>query len=95
MRTNLTESFEEALQNSKITADNIPDIESRSCASDEYDGIEYEFRGECIPVRPLLDVVKQEELLRVESILFVDEWDDPKLVMFVAEIEETNGKLLI
>ncbi len=95
MTVDLTEKFEEALNNAQLAGVHSTEIQSRTCTSDNYDGTEYEFRGECVPVRPLLDIVETEELLRVETITFVDEWDDARLIMFVAEIPERDGEVFV
>lgn len=67
----------------------LDSITSRWCESDRYEGTEYKFYGNCIPVRPIIDVVSEEEDMGIESILHVDE-GEPKLIVFVADLSNSS-----
>lgn len=75
-----------AVLNSNTAAD-LQKLSTRRCTSDNYDGIEYTFYGPYIPVRPIIDVVAEEDGYGIEQIGHVDE-GDPRLLVFVADLPE-------
>lgn len=83
----LTEQFEEAIE------DNLGDvdrIETRSCSSDLFSGTEYVFFGYFVPIRPLLQVVQQEDHRAIEEMSLANsenEDEEKVLNIFVAETD--------
>lgn len=87
------DDFEHELDNHGYAGANLDRITQRVCASDDYDGVEYEFYGPYIPVRPIIDVMSQQEGFRIESMGFVNESTEdndlePKLTVFVADVRQ-------
>lgn len=86
----LTEQFREAV---KENYGEVSHIESRECSSDMFEGTEYTFCGEFVPIRPLLDVVQNEGDVAVEemSLGYSSNGDgDRALRIFVAETEPVS-----
>jgi hypothetical protein len=82
----LTEQFRTALRQTHGDVD----IETRSVTSDQYEGVDFCFRGTYVPVRPLINTVAETEDRAIESISFIDETDhgdgDAHLSIFVADL---------
>lgn len=85
MSKDLTEQFRTAIEQDSIATD-IETIESRSCESEDYDGREYNFFGIYVPIRPILDVVAEEDGAGIESIAHVQDGDHVCLTVFVADL---------
>jgi len=86
----LTEQFREAV---KENYGEVSHIESRECSSDMFKGTEYTFCGEFVPIRPLLDVIQDEDGLAVEemNLSYSNHGDgDRALAIFVAETEPVS-----
>jgi len=87
----LTEAFEQAIDNYGYSGGDLDRIETRACGSDNYDGVEYDFYGRWIPVRAVIDVVAEAEHQHIESMSLIDESTDengqePPLGVFVADL---------
>jgi len=87
---NITETFREKLED---TYAEFEEIESRSCTSDNHDGVEYSLTGTYIPLQPIIETVAEEEDMYIESILHIDKSTndndkDAEVVVFVAETEK-------
>lgn len=82
----LTEQFRTALRQTHGDVD----IETRSVTSDQYEGVDFRFRGAYVPVRLLIDVVAEADDRAIESISFIDpsgrENVDAYLSIFVADL---------
>jgi len=82
----LTEQFRTALRQTHSDVD----IETGSVTSDQYEGVEFRFRGGYVPVRPLIDVVAEAEDRAIESMSFIDRSahgdGDAYLAIFVADL---------
>jgi hypothetical protein len=86
-RTNIKEELENAVR-ADSRATTLESVEARPCGSDDFDGIEYSFRGEYIPIRPIIDVVARREELAIEQMGFVNEGEEyTYLHVFVAELD--------
>lgn len=84
---NFTEEFKEVLP------DEIDRIERRVCASEKFDGADYDIYGQWVPIRPLIHVIANEENYAINSIALVDESApennyEPHVNMFVADLRE-------
>lgn len=91
MSEDLTEKFRAAIEQDNH-GHSLDSIETRHCASDNYDGIEYNFRGNFVPVRPILNVVADEQDLGIEEIGHVNDGPEyVKLVVFVADLSEKES----
>lgn len=85
-RTNIKDELENAVK-ADSRATELESINARPCGSDDFDGIEYEFRGRYIPIRPIIDTVALREELAIEQMGFVDEGEECRyLHVFVAEL---------
>lgn len=82
-----SEDFEEALSQWGYSGAEPEQIETRRCASDDYDGREYKLYGHFIPIRPIIEVITGKDNFAIEELLHVDE-GDPTLVVFVADLRE-------
>ena len=78
----LKERFRSALDSSAASIDTI---NTRTCHGEQYDGVEYEFHGEFVPVRPIIDEVADVEGRAISSLCHVDE-GNPRLIVFVADL---------
>jgi hypothetical protein len=87
MSKDLTEDFRTAIENDSMATE-CDEIETRACASDNYSGIEYNFFGHYVPVRPIIDVVARNEGYRIEQIGHIHDGEHTCLSVFVATIEE-------
>jgi hypothetical protein len=88
MSEEITEKFREAIEQDNH-GHSLDSIETRHCASDNYDGIEYDFHGNYVPVKPILDVVADESDLGIEEIGHVNDGNEHnKLAVFVADLSE-------
>lgn len=79
----LNEDFRQALENDRAAS--LDRIEARRCSSDNYSGVQYNFYGYFIPVRPIIDVVAEADGRAIEELQFSDD-GEPFLGMFVAEL---------
>lgn len=84
MAENLEEAIEQAIKTESI-AEDFDRIESRHCASDNYDGIQFNIYGNFVSIRPIIDTVADADGWAIEEIQFVDE-GEPHLGLFVASI---------
>lgn len=80
----LKEDFENVIE--KENSASLTRIEARSCTSDNYDGVQYNFYGVFVPVRPLIDVVAEKDGLAIEQMHFTNDAEEPCFGVFVAEI---------
>jgi len=92
MSQDLSEKFEHALAQSN--AAEFDKIETRACSSDNFDGVQYSIHGSFIPIRPIIDVVAEEDGLAIEQ-LFHSEDGQTRLGVFVAEIPEQSHPAFI
>jgi hypothetical protein len=88
-----SEEFERAVSNYGYAGGNIESVETRTCASDHHDGVEYDFYGTYIPIRPIIDVAAGKEDFAIESLHLTDESTDendlePHLTVFVADLRQ-------
>lgn len=85
----LSDDFRNALENHQPAA-NLDRIETRVCASDDFDGTEYEFYGWYIPARPIIEVAASHENFAIESMSYINEGDEPKLNIFLADLRQSQ-----
>jgi|APHM01.1.fsa_nt_gi hypothetical protein len=88
-----TAQFAEALNNVAPGGADVDRINSRKCSSGRYDGVEYTFYGTWIPIRPIIDTVREQENFAIESMSFVDEStadndEEPRVLVFVADLRD-------
>lgn len=62
----------------------------RYCSSDRFDGIEYRFYGAYIPIRPIIEVVRNTDGVRIEHLAHVTDEYEPNLTVFVAELPQVT-----
>lgn len=93
MSQDLKEDFRAAL--AKEPATNIDRIEFRSCSSDKYDGVQYDFYGHYIPVRPIISMMAEVSGFAIEQMQFANDTEEPHLGIFVAEIPEQEHPAFI
>lgn len=89
METDYSDRFESALESSKH-AHLLDRIETRACSSDNYDGVEYAFYGDYIPVMPIIEEAAHIPGHGIEEISFIEE-DDPRLLVFLADAPDSSG----
>lgn len=82
----LEKDFERALEKENST--HLDRIETRSCASDNYDGVQYNFYGSFFSVRPIIDVVAEKPGRAIEQMHFTNDVEEPCFGTFVANIPE-------
>ena len=82
----LKEDFEKAL--AKENSTHLDRIETRSCTSDNYDGVQYNFYGQFFSVRPIIDVVAEKPGRGIEQMHFTNDMPEPCFGVFVAHIPE-------
>jgi hypothetical protein len=87
MSRDLTEDFRTAIENDSMASD-LDLIETRSCTSDEYDGTQYNFFGMYVPVRPIIDVVAEENDCAIENIGHTHDGEHICLGVFIADLPE-------
>lgn len=87
MSQDLTEKFRTAIENDS-KAVSLDRIEHRSCTSDDYSGVQYNFFGTYVPVRPIIDVVAAEEDYAIETIGHTNDGEHVCLGVFVANLPE-------
>jgi hypothetical protein len=80
----LKDDFREAIEKENSTS--LGRIETRSCATDNYDGVQYNFYGDFFSVRPIIDVVAEKDGLAIEQMHFTNDMPEPRFGVFVAEI---------
>jgi hypothetical protein len=84
-----TDRFEKAVTHGRANG-NIDRIESRRCSSTGFDGVEYTIYGWYVPVRPLLDSVRELDNFAINSIAYNNELDEPALQFFLADLRRTD-----
>lgn len=84
----LSDDFESALE-SHVPHAELERIETRVCASDDFDGTEYEFYGNYVPIRPIIDVAASREDFAIDSLSHIDE-GEPHLNVFLADLRENQ-----
>lgn len=84
-----TDEFEAALTQ-EWEHGNIDRIETRACGSDDFDGVEYKFYGWYVPVRPLLQRVRELDNFAIESMGYNNEMDEPYFQFFLADLRRTQ-----
>jgi len=84
-----TDRFEKALTQGRAHG-NIDRIETRACASDDFDGIEYKIYGWYVPVRPILQSVRELDNFAIESMAYNNEMDEPYFHFFLADLRQTQ-----
>lgn len=87
MSENLTERFKEAVQ-SDSRASSLDRIEANACASDNFEGVQYDFFGQYVPIRPIIDVVAETEGKAIEHMGHTHDGDHICLGVFVADLPE-------
>lgn len=92
MGNDLTNVFETAIEQESSAS--VENITARACTSDDYSGIQYNFFGHFIPIRPIIDVVAEIDDVAIEQIYHVD---DGKccLGVFVADLPEQGHPAFI
>ncbi len=80
----LKDDFREALEKENST--HLDRIETRSCTSDNYNGVQYNLYGGFFSVRPIIDVVAEKDGLAIEQMHFTNDVEEPCMGVFVAEI---------
>lgn len=86
MSQGLKQKFEKAVREDSMASD-LDRIKVRSCASDNYDGVSYTFFGRYVPIRPIIDVVAQEEDVAIEQMGHTHDGDYICLDVFVADLD--------
>lgn len=82
----LTDEFEQAIENHGYAGGDLEKIEKRECASDNNDGVEYKFYGHYVPIRPIIDVAAKTDGFAIEEMSLNDQGPDARLIVFVADI---------
>lgn len=87
----LSDEFRQALKKHGFAGAEISQIGKRECESEKYHGVEYEFYGSWIPIRPIIELVAEKDGFAIESIIFKNESTEdndvePKIIVFVADI---------
>jgi len=80
----LIDEFENAIERENSAS--LDRIEARSCTSDNYSGVQYNFYGGFIPVRPIISLIAEKDGLAIEQIHFTNDVEEPCLGIFVAKI---------
>lgn len=70
--------------------EDIDRVTARRCTSDRFNGIEYTFYGKYIPIRPIIETVRQTNGVAIEQFSHTTEGEEPRLIVFVAEIPEVE-----
>jgi hypothetical protein len=83
----LTQEFEDAIESTNASF--LHEIESRNCESDNFSGIEYQFYGAFVPVRPIINVVAETEGAGIEHLSHTND-GRTCLTVFVANIPEQS-----
>lgn len=84
-----TDRFERAVTTCRASA-NLDRIERKLCSSDNFDGAEYKFYGWFVPVRPLLQSVRELDDFAIESMSYNNEMDEPYFQFFLADLRRAN-----
>lgn len=80
-----SERFEEVITSDEALGA-MKRIDRRLCSSDEHEGAEYEVYGWYIPVRPILQSVRELDDFAIQSMAFNNEQDEPCLQFFLADL---------
>jgi hypothetical protein len=81
-------AFRQAVENEPSSQ--LDRIETRRCSSDNYDGVQYKFYGNFIPVMPIIEVVSEAEGRAIEEISFTNDVENPFLGVFVADLPQQD-----
>lgn len=84
----LRTAFRQAIENEPSAQ--LDAIETRSCSSDNYDGVQYKFYGSFVPVIPIIEVVADIEKRAIEEISFTNDVDESYLGVFVADLPQQD-----
>lgn len=87
MSRSLKAKFEDALE--QDGAANFDRIEVKRCGSDNYDGRQFTFHGEFVPLMPLIDVVAEENGAAIEQMWHKDS-HEAAAGLFVADLPEQS-----
>jgi hypothetical protein len=87
MSKDLSDKFEQAVENDS-RASSLERIETHSCASDNFDGVQYNLFGHYVPIRPIIDVVAETEGVAIEHMGHTNDGDHICLGIFVADLPE-------
>lgn len=87
MSRDLTDEFRQAIETDSM-ASNLDEITTRSCTTDNFDGVQYNFFGTYVPVRPIIDVVAEQDDMGIENIGHTSDGDHVCLGVFVADLPE-------
>lgn len=83
----LTDEFKNACRSSYPNS--TPEIDSKRCSSDKFDGIDYTIRGEYIDLRAIINVVAETDGYAIEQFSFCGRaHGEPAVVIFVAKIPQ-------
>lgn len=86
---NLTNEFETAIENENQFSE-LEEITSRQCESDRFSGVQYNFFGRHVPVRPIIDVVAETDGMAIETVAHTHDGDHICLGVFIADIPEQS-----
>lgn len=87
MSDELLSKFRTAIEQDSMASE-LDEIEARSCTSDEYDGVQYNFFGRYVPIRPIIDVVAEQDGIAIEQMGHTNDGEHVCLGVFVAELPE-------
>lgn len=69
-------------------ASDLDRIETRSCTTDDHDGVQYNFFGIYVPIRPIIQVVAETDGVAIEHMGHTADGDHVCLGVFVADLPE-------
>jgi len=85
--TDLKEDLRDSIQESSMAAE-LDEITARPCASDDYDGVQYNIFGTFVPIRPVIDLIASIDGKRIQHIHHTNEGDGGNVCLgvFVADV---------
>lgn len=88
-----SEEFEAALDEEGYGGHELHRLENRECVSEQYEGVQYSLYGTWVAVRPLIDVISEQDGFKIETINFVNENPPSEdyeayLSLFVADVRD-------
>lgn len=86
MVTDLTDELRTAIE-AESKATEVEKITSRKCASDAYDGIQYNIFGRFIDIRPIINLLAEKDNLAIEQLHHTND-DVTCLGVFIVEAPE-------
>jgi hypothetical protein len=89
MSDDLSDTFRQAI-NQYSRGVGLDSVSARDCGSDRYDGVEYKFKGNFVPIKPIIDVVAEEENKAIAQMSHGDGGEGPRLVVFVANLSQQD-----